>query len=56
MLHILVIRQARMFDLLLQVAGVFNGGYWGINVAPRGSYRLSLYLKYTSEEAGQVIT
>jgi len=28
-----------------QTAGVTNGGYWGVNIAPHGIYRVSMYLK-----------
>ena len=28
-----------------QEVGVFNGGYWGVNIQPHGIYRVSMYLK-----------
>jgi hypothetical protein len=35
--------------LVSQEVGVFNGGYWGVNIAPHGIYRVSLYLKAANE-------
>ena len=32
-------------EVLTQTAGVTNGGYWGVNIAPHGIYRVSMYLK-----------
>lgn len=32
-----------------QTVGVFNGGYWGVNIAPHGIYRVSLYLKAAND-------
>ena len=33
----------------MQMVGVTNGGYWGVNIAPHGIYRVSLYLKAAND-------
>ena len=36
---------ASCYNVHVQTAGVINGGYWGVNIAPHGIYRVSMYLK-----------